>query len=191
MMAAALLPAGGCSRQPAEGDGRTEALTLVLPGFTIDAPAEPGWTAPPATDPQAVFEKHTAGTSIRLSASSVATESFPDDATFLKFAEERQKGLLSPFHVVSNHYNDRHFLGTACLEYDGIFRDEAADPAQLWINTKGYFCRHPESAGQAVWMEYVERSGSKRPADLERALDSAEAFFNSLQFSRGGPARAL
>jgi hypothetical protein len=133
---------------------------------------------------EAVFQKRTADSSVRLVAYAMATDSFADDQPFLKFAEARQEAALSGLQRVSIHFNYTRFKGAACLQYDGIFRDTLATGSeQQFLNTRGYLCRHPTAAGQAVGLEFTQRSGSRTPPDMEHTLKVVQDFFNSVVFT--------
>lgn len=174
----------GCAQQTTNTSRDSAARVFVLPGFSIEAPSEFGWVVQTADSMEAVLQKGTADSSVRLVAYAIATDSFADDQTFLKFAEARQEAAHNGLQMVSKHFDYTRFKGAMCLPYSGIFHDTLAISSERqFLNTRGYFCRHPTAVGQAVGLEYTQRSVSRTPPDMEHTLEVVEDFFNSVVFT--------
>lgn len=177
----------GCARPAPEPTKDVEDGIIVLSGFTVVAPSDTSWKQLDDRGTEATFEKRDGFLSARLVTQSFPTDTFADDEAFLRSAETRQEAAVSELQMVSVHFNRTRLNGATCLQYDGIFRDERSTTSELvFLNIKGYVCRHPTIAARAVQVEFTQRSTTPSPLGMEDMLATADAFYNSTAFTKSG-----
>ena len=181
--------AWGCTQKGHNHATGSAQRTYVLAGATIQPPRDTGWALLTSDSVEATFQRHSANATARISARTFAIERSADDQAFLTGAEARQQEAVTPFLMMSIHFNHTHLHGATCVRYDGIFRDTFAIGLEReFLTTKGYLCRHPTDPLRALQMELTQRSDSSTPLDMEQTLAVAQAFFDRAAFVRDSPA---
>jgi hypothetical protein len=112
----------------------------------------------------------------------IRTKVFDNYNDLLSSLEALKVEELSKLKKNSVHFNYVRFKASPCVQYDGIFTGDASAPNFKYFNFKGYMCRHPESKGLVVQIEFSNHSN--RRAFSENPVDLSNEFFEKIAFSK-------
>jgi hypothetical protein len=176
---------GGCTRDSRNAPAGAVDLSIDLIGATVTPPRDSGWALVRSDKAGVIFEKREGASTARISARTFQIDSVTGDSAFFAFAEARRQQELHSLARVSFHLDHKRFKGTACLRYDGIFRDTLnVTPDRPFLNTMGYICWHPGNAHEALHLDLSQLSASKSLSGS--AEDAAQALFESARFTDHG-----
>lgn len=82
----------------------------------------------------------------------------------------------------SIHYNRTNFKETECLQYDGVFDNDAETDGQSYkyFNLSGYLCRHPAAKNTVIQLEFFNYSNLRGFSEAEVKL--SKEFFEKIKF---------
>lgn len=173
-----LVVAGACAsprqREPAS------QRSVLLPGVRLEAPAGRDWIAVQRGAERIVLQRAAPEATATIVAEVIPMDASGDDASFVRSAEAYRESAMRTLEMVSVHYNSTSLNGAACLAYDGIYRDAAADPTRQFRMLDGLVCR---VAAGAIQLEMLIESASRTPPEAEHLLGVADTFFGSAVFS--------
>lgn len=97
--------------------------------------------------------------------------------------EKMKQSELDSGNRDSLHYNRTNFKQVPCLQYDGIFNNDAAMmPGYKYFNFSGYLCRHPKNKTIVIQMEFSNYSNSRGFSESELKL--SKEFIGKIQFTK-------
>jgi hypothetical protein len=153
-----------------------------LGGVTVVSPNQPGWVLLQSGESLIAFQKRVEGQVLNASVKTIKTKVFDNDNDLLTSLEALKVEELSKLKKDSVHFNYVRFKASPCVQYDGIFTGDAAAPNFQYFNFKGYLCRHPESKGLVVQIEFSNHSNLR--AFSETLGDLSNQFFEKMAFSK-------
>jgi hypothetical protein len=131
-------------------------------GITFASPNQSGWVLSKSNNLETVFEKRDKDATSRASVKIIKTKIFETDTERLIGFETLKKEELSKLNRDSIHFNYVRFKGLMCLQYDGIFRLDAAAAANFkYCNLKGYLCPRANAKDSAIEMEFSVSSTTR------------------------------
>lgn len=150
-------------------------------GVKITSPNQEGWQIVKSEKFETVFGKPDSDAEYKAF---VRTKTIPDyenvEDLFKNLEATKQAELDMP-NRDSLHFNNMNFKETPCLQYDGIFNNDAAKmPGYKHFNFRGYLCRHPNDKNTVIQMEFSSYSNSRGFSEAEFKL--AKDFFANIQF---------
>ncbi len=157
---------------------------MVLAGLELPAPAGAAWSRTGPVSATAVLQRSGAQATAWLSARATATDALTNDDTFVQGAEASMAAEVAARHMVTGHYNRARLNGAECVQYDGIHLDSLATrDSERFFTRLGYVCRHPRAPTRVIRLELGIHSPAREAPDVDRLLDEANAFFQSVAFT--------
>ena len=158
------------------------ASNYHLAGVTVVSPNQPGWVLLQSNKSLIDFQKRGEGEVLNASMKTFKTKVFDNDNELLTSLEALKVEELSKLKKVSVHFNYVRFKASPCVQYDGIFTGDTSAPNFEFFNFKGYLCRHPESKGLVVKIEFSNHSNLR--GFSENLIDLSNQFFEKMSFSK-------
>ena len=153
-----------------------------LDGVTFVSPNQPGWVLSQSGKSLITLQKRVEDQSLNASVKTIKTKVFDTENELLTSLEALKVEELSKLKKDSVHFNYLKFKASTCVQYDGIFTGDASAPNFKYFNFKGYMCRHPESKGLVVQIEFSNYSN--RRGFSEELVDLSNEFFEKMAFSK-------
>lgn len=158
------------------------ASIYQLGGVTVVSPNQPGWVVLRSEESLIAFQKRAEGEVLSASVKTIKTKVFDNDEELLASLEALKVEELSKLKRDSVHFNYVKFKASPCVQYDGIFTGDASAPEFKYLNFKGYLCRHPESKGLVVQIEFSNHSSLR--GFSENLAQMSNEFFEKMAFSK-------
>jgi len=155
------------------------ASVYQLDGITFASPNQSGWVLLKSDKLETVFEKRDKDAASRASVKTIKTKTFATDKERLIGFEALKKEELSNLNRDSIHFNYVRLKSLMCLQYDGIFKlDAAAMPNFEYFNLKGYLCPRPNAKDSSIEMEFSTYSKTRGMTEDLNSL--SDEFFEKI-----------
>lgn len=159
--------------------------TYKQSGVKISSPNQTGWRLLKSENLETVFEKiETDEKSNAFAKTSTMIDIYENVEDLLKNLEKMKQAEISKLKRDSLHFNYVNFKETPCLQYDGIFNNDAEEtvPVYKYFNLYGYLCPHPQTDTTLIQMEFSNYSNTR--GFTEDSLKLIRNFFEGAKFSK-------
>lgn len=157
--------------------------TYQQSGAKITSPNQIGWQIVKAESLETVFEKKNADAKYNAFVKTKTIAVYENVSDLFENLEKLKQAELDMPNRDSLHFNRTNFKETPCLQYDGIFNNNAPTmPTLKYFNFNGYLCRHPNDKSVVIQMEFSNYSNSRGFTEVEHK--AVKDFFEKLQFSK-------
>lgn len=152
-------------------------------GAKVTSPSQDGWQIVKAESSETIFSKTTSDEKFNVFVKTKTISDYEKVEDLFKNLEETKQAELDMPNRDSLHFNQTDYKNTPCLQYDGIFNNDAAKmPGYKYFNFYGYLCRHPNDKKIVIQMEFSNYSNSRGFSETEGKL--AKDFLEKIQFSK-------
>lgn len=154
-------------------------------GAKIYSPNQAGWHIVKSEKLETVFGKTSSEAEYKVFAKTKTIPDYENTNDLLKSLEAMKQAELNESNRDSLHYNYRKdFNETPCVQYDGIFKNDAAQeaPGYKYFNFYGYICRHPSDKNIVIQMEFSDYSNTRGFTEAE--INLRKNFFDKIKFEK-------
>ncbi len=185
VVAISLFVTVSCNEKKQEENGDIKNQKFEIAGVSVTAPDESGWELLNSSESAISFMKQSDSTVTVFNVTMLPSETFENDSVFLIFSEEFMNKRWSPLEMKSVHFNRIQFHESACLQYDGLFRDTlVAGTEKEFLTTRGLLCRHPENKSFVLHVDMTHHAAVNTIS--ERAISTYQKFIESVSFTKKG-----
>ncbi len=183
VIAISLFVTTSCTEKKQEENGDIKNQKFEIAGVSVTAPDESGWELLNSSASAISFMKQSDTTVTVFNVTLLPSEAFKDDTEFMIFSEEFMNKRWSPLEMKSVHFNRIQFHESACLQYDGLFRDSlVAGTEKEFLTTRGLLCRHPANKLFILHVDMTHHSADKTIS--EKTIATYLKFIESVSFTK-------
>jgi len=156
--------------------------TYKQSGVKMVSPNQTGWQIIKSEKLETVFGKTNSEAEYKVFARTKTIPDYENTNDLLKSLEAMKQAELNDSNRDSLHYNyQKEFNETPCVQYDGIFKNDAAEaPGYKYFNFYGYICQHPSDKNIVIQMEFSDYSNTRGFSEAEFNL--RRDFFEKIKF---------
>ena len=157
-----------------------EAVSVSLPGFTVEVPDGDGWIRVESGKETVRYERKGDDGQSMLEFTIAKIDVAVSDESFLKETEVALEGHFVARGLLSRHYNYTHNKGVACLAYDAIISQETTETGLEF--RKGWICRLPTDKSRVARLEAVRLAEGRDEVAEGVFLEGAETVLGTVVF---------
>lgn len=153
--------------------------TYKQSGVKIISPNQPDWQIVKSDNLETVFLKTDTNGKYNAFAKTRTIDVYEKTEDLFVYLEKMKQEEISKLNRDSLHFNRTNFKETPCLQYDGIFNNDAQ---YKYFNLNGYLCRHPAEKNTLIQIEFSNYSNLRGFSETENKL--SKDFFEKIQFMK-------
>ncbi|HSK71438.1 MAG TPA: hypothetical protein VK892_07075 [Pyrinomonadaceae bacterium] len=159
------------------------AKTYKQSEVKIVSPNETGWQLVKSAQLENVFAKVDSDGKYNASAKTSTINAYENVNDLFENLEKLKQEEISRLNRDSLHFNRTNFKEVPCLQYDGIFNNDARKEANYkYFNLSGYLCQHPTAKNTLIQIEFSNHSNLRGFSETANKL--SKEFFEKIEFSK-------